>query len=403
MSNSTTQNTGVFFTQCRGHYIELLKYFFPMCSQLLTHIGRHAPDPFRGGSKDGARLDKDFNNSGKLFFNQNIWGHQSPCISFFELMQLTGIAQSKRDAFVKIGQYLGFPEYCHEDRLSKAEWFAKQRQLKARSEELERQAQKELEEESKKARSENEEMWKHSVPLFKNGKPNPDALEVWKYFETRGLGGLKYVNPLNLRSLRCHKQLEYVGEGKNLKFDALIARVQDENGYGLNLHRTYLRNGRKADVGCPKKLTPADRRVTSKSRYICIGEPKDGVICIAEGIETALSCYLATGIGCYSCVNAQNIKSFVLPHGCHTVLIFADKDKSRTGEIVARELVDRIKHEHNGQQAFVVQPKQDIPENSKGIDWNDVIRSEGVTAFPDQVKIYHHVYLGLSLMKRNGR
>lgn len=75
------------------------------------------------------------------------------------------------------------------------------------------------------------------------------------------------------------------------------------------------------------------------------------------------------------------MKNFVLPEGCHTVAVFADKDKSKTGEIAARELVAKFKEQRNA-DAFVVLPKQPIPEGAKGIDWNDVLQMYGAQAFP---------------------
>lgn len=382
-----------FFAQCKGHYLDLLKYFFPMCSQLWLHVGKAAPDPFRGDSKkDGARLSKTFNEDGKIFFNQNIWGQDSPCVTFFNLMLYTGIASTPRDFFLKVGQFLEIPEYCgKEKRLSKEEWIARQKQLEIKRLEMEKQEAIRVEQESEKARAENLKIWKDTIPLFKNGQPNVEAKEVWKYFQSRGLLGLKNTNPNFLRNLRCYKQLDYIENGKTIgRYDALVCRVINEDGYGLNLHRTYLKEGNKAIVECPKKLTPADRRVKTKARFIPIGAPVNGIIGIAEGVETALSCYLATGIGCYSCVNAQNIKNFVLPQGCHTVLIFADKDRSGVGENAAKELVERLKNEH-GVQGSVVLPKMEIPENDRGIDWNDVLRCYGISQFPNTSKVISYI------------
>ena len=61
------------FLAAKGHYDALLRNFFPECIGMLQARGRHVPDPYRSGSKDGARVDKDFNNTGRLYFNSNVW------------------------------------------------------------------------------------------------------------------------------------------------------------------------------------------------------------------------------------------------------------------------------------------------------------------------------------------
>lgn len=372
------------FLAAKGHYDALLRNFFPECIGMLQARGRHVPDPYRSGSKDGARVDKDFNNNGRLYFNSNVWGLDSSCVTFYQLMIATGNAKNQRDFFVKVGSFLGLPEYekgYHESRKERMERELRDRKMR---EEQERIAKAELERRSAEAVAKNKEMLKDTIPLFsKTGDINPDAVEVWKYFFNRGLAGLINVKPSALRNLRCAVQLEYyLGKGKkSLHFDSLVCRVQTEKDEGVQLHRTYLKDGKKADVECPKKLTASDERLQSKCRYIKIGEPVEGVVGIAEGVETALSVYLATGLGCYCCVCAQNMKNFVLPEGCHTVAVFADKDKSKTGEIAARELVAKFKEQRNA-DAFVVLPKQPIPEGAKGIDWNDVLQMYGAQAFP---------------------
>ncbi|MGF8316769.1 toprim domain-containing protein, partial [Klebsiella pneumoniae] len=80
-------------------------------------------------------------------------------------------------------------------------------------------------------------------------------------------------------------------------------------------------------------------------------------------------------------VNATLMESFEVPEGVHTVLIWADKDKSVTGEKSANVL--KAKLEKRGIRVYVLLPKLPIPPRAKGIDWNDVLMSQGSLGFPN--------------------
>ncbi len=75
------------------------------------------------------------------------------------------------------------------------------------------------------------------------------------------------------------------------------------------------------------------------------------------------------------------MESFEVPEGVHTVLIWADKDKSVTGEKSANVL--KAKLEKRGIRVYVLLPKLPIPPRAKGIDWNDVLMSQGSLGFPN--------------------
>ncbi|NMS31090.1 DNA primase, partial [Vibrio parahaemolyticus] len=91
---------------------------------------------------------------------------------------------------------------------------------------------------------------------------------------------------------------------------------------------------------------------------IRLGEPTEGILGVAEGLETALSAYRVTQIPVWSTVNATLMESFEVPEGVHTVLIWADKDKSVTGEKSANVL--KAKLEKRGIRVYVLLPKLPI-------------------------------------------
>lgn len=152
---------------------------------------------------------------------------------------------------------------------------------------------------------------------------------------------------------------------------AMLAAVRDVSGQLVTLHRTLLTaDGRKADVYAPKRLMrlPDDRTINGCA--IRFGEPRE-VLALAEGIETALSVVVATGLPCWACICAHGLEVVEIPGGVREVLIFADKDRSLTGERAARVLADRLKG--HGVTTRVVTIREEIPEKDKGIDFNDLL------------------------------
>lgn len=152
---------------------------------------------------------------------------------------------------------------------------------------------------------------------------------------------------------------------------AMVAAVRDVSGHLVTVHRTLLTgDGHKADVNVPKRLMrlPDDRTINGCA--IRFGEPHE-VLALAEGIETALSVVVATGLPCWACICAHGLEAVEIPDGVREVLIFADKDRSLTGERAAQVLAERLKG--HGVTTRVVTIRDEIPETEKGIDFNDLL------------------------------
>lgn len=152
---------------------------------------------------------------------------------------------------------------------------------------------------------------------------------------------------------------------------AMVAAVRDVSGQLVSVHRTLLTSdGHKAGVNVPKRLMrlPDDRTINGCA--IRFGEPHE-VLALAEGIETALSVVVATGLPCWACICAHGLEAVEIPDGVREVLIFADKDRSLTGERAAQVLAERLKG--HGVTTRVVTIRDEIPETEKGIDFNDLL------------------------------
>ena len=152
---------------------------------------------------------------------------------------------------------------------------------------------------------------------------------------------------------------------------AMLAAVRDGSGQLVTVHRTLLTDdGHKADVNVPKRLMrlPDDRTITGCA--IRFGEPHE-VLALAEGIETALSVIVATGLPSWSCINAGGLERVTIPNHVKRVLIFADKDRTGTGERAASMLAQRL--EALGVAVRVVAIQDEIPDGVDGIDFNDLL------------------------------
>ena len=164
--------------------------------------------------------------------------------------------------------------------------------------------------------------------------------------------------------IRFHPALPYRhDDGSTTRHPAMIARVQDAEGNGVAIHRTYLTDcGEKADVPTVKKVA-GSLPPSSAVRLF----PASSSIGIAEGIETALSASMRFGVPVWSCVSAGGLERWTPPPGTERVIIFGDNDLSGTGQAAAWILARRL-------IAAGIAVEVKIPDEP-GTDWNDATKS----------------------------
>lgn len=195
-------------------------------------------------------------------------------------------------------------------------------------------------------------LWAQCVPLMP-GDP------VTLYLKRRGFGG---VWPLPA-CLRLHRALPcWDGDKRIGTFPAMVAPLVQADGRVVALHRTYLAaDGRKADVRSPKKLTAAAGPLAGA----CIAlHDLTGctTVGIAEGIETALAAWLASGIPTVAAYCAGNLAAWEWPAGVQRIVVFADHDPA--GAVAAEKLHQRARIA--GLAVNVMTP------TTEGNDWADV-------------------------------
>ncbi len=160
--------------------------------------------------------------------------------------------------------------------------------------------------------------------------------------------------------IRFHPALPYRhDDGSVTRHPAMVAKVQNADGQGVAIHRTYLTsNGDKADVPTVKKIV-GSLPPSSAVRLF----PASSNIGIAEGIETALSASVSFGVPVWSCISAGVMEKWTPPPGTERVHIFGDNDLSGTGQAAAWILAKRL-------IAAGFSVEVNIPDKP-GTDWND--------------------------------
>ena len=208
---------------------------------------------------------------------------------------------------------------------------------------------------AKRVASQNLATWLSAIELEPTGVVN-------RYLKGRGINLPKLPGELRQASL------DYFEDGNVVRvFPAMLAVVTSPSGEMVALHRTYLAaDGSKAVVDNVKKLTRTSGSLAGAS--IKFGEPVsvNGRITlgVAEGIETALACRLASGVPTWSCISATGMQRFVWPVELQSLIIFADHDESGVGQAAAIKLA--LRAIDAGIECRVL-----IPE-LVGSDWLDV-------------------------------
>lgn len=216
-------------------------------------------------------------------------------------------------------------------------------------------------------------VWQQSIPL-----DHPDASIARRYFASRGL-----KVPCGLRgTLHFVPRLPYYeGRTRMGEFPALVAKVVNAAGQLVTLHRTYLApNGAgKAPVEDSKKTMAFPSTRDMMGSAIRLSGITSSVLAVAEGIETALAVREMTGFTTWATIASTFMDAFMPPPGIVAVWVWGDKDVNGVGQASAERLVGALRA--RGLRATTVIPPWPIPEGGKSLDWLDVYRTQGASAW----------------------
>jgi putative DNA primase/helicase len=201
---------------------------------------------------------------------------------------------------------------------------------------------------------------RRNAALWANTMLVSDGDPVSLYLRRRGLAG-----PVP-QHLRLHPSLTYWDGGDRGAWPAMVAPLVAPDGRMLALHRTFLTaDGCKAPVPTVKKLTGAAGPLAGAC--IPLHNALDGVIGIAEGIETAQAVHLASGLPTVAAYCAGNLAAYTWPPSLRRIVVFADADPA--GAAAAQSLKTRAMRA--GLSVAVMTP------STPGADWCEVWAQRG--------------------------
>lgn len=187
-------------------------------------------------------------------------------------------------------------------------------------------------------------LWSESHPLA--GSP------AEAYLASRGLAMLA-------PDLRFHPRTPS-GRGPEAIFrPALLAAVRDDARL-VAVHRTFLdpKMPRLAELPIPKRALGTLGRGAVRLR-----PPKGGVLGLAEGVESAISATLLTGVPCWAALGNERFGRVELPRSVRRLILFLDNDGGgHRAEVLARKAFRDV----------VIEIEARFP-NAPGSDWNDVL------------------------------
>lgn len=139
--------------------------------------------------------------------------------------------------------------------------------------------------------------------------------------------------------IRFHPELTYRhDDGTVTRHPAMLAKVQDADGSGVAIHRTYLTtDGQKANVPTVKKVIGS----LPPSSAVRLIEPGAN-LGVTEGIETALCAAARFSIPVWAAISAGGLERWTPPAGTEYVTVLGDNDTSYTGQAAAFALAKRL-------------------------------------------------------------
>jgi putative DNA primase/helicase len=141
----------------------------------------------------------------------------------------------------------------------------------------------------------------------------------------------------------------------------MLAAISDAKGRMLALHRTYL----APDGSAKAQVQPPKMTLGQVAGLACHLATPSNDMAVAEGIETALSVQLATGIPTWAALSAGGLRRLILPSAPNAGLVTIGADADVVGIQAARIAAHRWKSE--GRQLRVIVPSR------PGTDFNDLI------------------------------
>lgn len=229
-----------------------------------------------------------------------------------------------------------------------------------------------------------------NIKKYKMEKPEIEDVEKNREVIKNIHGGLKKIKPDDLASnyfisrgitilpdkdCYFHPGYEYFHNGNVIwKHPLIVSVFRDEHGEMATYHMTLLDDeGNKADTKIPKLMCKPVLPLPGCA--IKLFEPEQ-ILCVCEGVETALSIYQTNFIPTWACGSAELLKAVKIPDLVKTVWIYADSDANFTGQLAAYTLANRLVREGKTVRVVLLINKQHVEDFGVKFDYNDLLNNE---------------------------
>ena len=132
---------------------------------------------------------------------------------------------------------------------------------------------------------------------------------------------------------------------------------------GVNIQTIELKREAGKVIRGEKKVM---KGVLPKGSAIRLAQPVNGMLGIAEGIETALSAWGLFGIPTWSVISTTGMVNWSPPDDVHTVIVFGDNDVNYAGQSAAYAIANKLVAQFKKAVEVRIPP-------IVGADWNDVM------------------------------
>lgn len=154
------------------------------------------------------------------------------------------------------------------------------------------------------------------------------------YLQSRGLSVAPAQNVFSVDA--ADYWTEQDGKWSKEVLPAMVSVIRNLAGETVSYHMTYLKDGKKHG----RKVLPPIKPLQGAS--IQLFKPVDGVLAVAEGIETALAVHQLEGLPVWATGNAWQMEVLEIPADIKELHIYADSDPSFTGQQAAYTLAKRM-------------------------------------------------------------
>ena len=218
-------------------------------------------------------------------------------------------------------------------------------------------------------------------PLIALGQSRPVDGVALSYLQNRGLSAIAENLP---DAIRCLSDARYTNQGETIyQGECLVGKCTYASGELAGIIRIFLSpEGTKAvitdskgkDVD-PKPMAGYRNGREHPMRESAVRMTGQGSVeHVGEGIETMLAVKSVLPESVAACGTATLLSRFEPSTDTQSVIVWADKDRSMTGQNEASKLVDRLRE--RGIPAVMVLPPLPLEDDTKSVDWLDVFNSK---------------------------